>query len=235
MMNHAPLSRALLSLLLFVAGLLHLITPELFAPAIPFEWKLEINLLAGVLEIALAFALWIPALKDSAARACAVWFLALLPIHLYVSIAQIEIFSISHPLLLWARTMLQPLLFFWALSLQEKGWIISQRWSEVAFLHYEVDAQILQPHCPFPLDTFKGKAVLSIVPFVMSRIRFPFLPQVPGLSRLLELNLRTYVIKDGRPAVYFFTLDSNHLPGVLIARWFFALPYRWMELKFHQN
>ena len=53
-----------------------------------------------------------------------------------------------------------------------------------------------------------------------------------GLSKLLELNLRTYVTMKGKPAVYFFTLDSNHLPGVLIARWFFALPYRLKKLAF---
>ncbi len=109
---------------------------------------------------------------------------------------------------------------------------MSQHWSHVVFLHYEVDAFKLQNLVPFPLDLFEGKAVVSIVPFVMSRIRFPFLPQVPGPSKLLELNLRTYVRVNGRPAVYFFTLDSNHLPAVLIARWFFFLPYRWVKLCF---
>lgn len=124
------------------------------------------------------------------------------------------------------------LLFFLTLSFQEQDWIISQRWEEVVFLHYSVDVDELQKMVPFKLDLYQGKAVLSIVPFVMKKIRFPFLPPVPGLSQLLELNLRTYVIVNGRPAVYFFTLDSNHLPGVLIARWFFALPYRWMKLRF---
>ncbi len=127
-----------------------------------------------------------------------------------------------------------PLIFFYflALSFQERGWVISQRWKDVAFLHYKVDAEELQKKVPFPLDLFQGDAIVSIVPFVMSRIRFPFLLPVPGLSRLLELNLRTYVVVNGVPAVYFFTLDSNHLPAVLIARWFFALPYRWMKLSF---
>ncbi len=101
------------------------------------------------------------------------------------------------------------------------------------FLHYEVDAKSFQEKVPYPIDLFEGKAVVSIVPFVMGRIRFPFLSIVPGLSRLLELNLRTYVKVAGRPAVYFFTLDANHLPGVLIARTLFRLPYRWrrMELR----
>jgi uncharacterized protein YqjF (DUF2071 family) len=95
-----------------------------------------------------------------------------------------------------------------------------------------VDAFELQKKVPFPLDLYRGEAVVSIVPFVMRKIRFPFLFPVPGLSQLLELNLRTYVKVNGRSAVYFFTLDSNHLPAVLIARWFFALPYRWIKLSF---
>lgn len=122
--------------------------------------------------------------------------------------------------------------YFLVLSFQKRGWVISQRWKDVVFLHYKVDAKELQKKVPFPLDLFEGDAIVSIVPFVMSRIRFPFLFPVPGLSQLLELNLRTYVIVNGTPAVYFFTLDSNHLPGVLIARWFFALPYRWVKLSF---
>lgn len=122
--------------------------------------------------------------------------------------------------------------YFIALSFQDRGWTISQRWLDVVFLHYKVDPKELQKKVPFPLDLYQGQAIISMAPFAMSNIRFPFLPPVPGLSQLLELNLRTYVILNGRPAVYFFTLDSNHLPGVLIARWFFALPYRWIKLTF---
>lgn len=227
------ISRTLLSLLLASAGFFHLMAPSLFDPAIPFSFTLEINIFAGVLELLLAFGLWLPKTKDLCARMTALWFLLLVPIHIYVSVKQIPMFGFSHPALLWGRTLLQPLLFLWALSLQDKGWIISQRWSDVLFLHYEVEPRKLQNLVPFPLDLFEGKAVVSIVPFVMSRIRFPFLLAIPGLSRLLELNLRTYVRVDGKPAVYFFTLDSNHLPGVLVARFGFSLPYRYrkMELK----
>ena len=221
--------------LLFFAGLFHLFLPELFNPAIPLKWKSEINLVVGVMEMILALFLWSPKFKDFAARASALWFLLLIPIHVYVSVYQIPMFGISHPALLWARTLMQPLLYVLALSIQDKNWIISQRWSEVVFLHFEVDAQKLQSLTPFPLDLYQGKAIVSIVPFVMSHIRFPFLPSVPGLSKLYELNLRTYVKVNNRPGVYFFTLDSNHLPGVLIARWFFSLPYRWVKLSFQKD
>jgi uncharacterized protein len=225
------ISRSALSLLLLVAGVIHLARPDLFNPAIPFDHKFEINLAAGILEILLAIGFWIPKSRELSARLSALWFLLLIPIHVYVSFYQIPIFGVSDPSLLWGRTFLQPLLFFWALSLQRKGWIISQRWSEVLFLHYEVDSTELQKIVPYPIDLFGGKAVVSIVPFVMSSIRFPFLPAIPGLSKLMELNLRTYVRVNGRPAVYFFTLDSNHWPGVLIARLGFSLPYRYRVMR----
>jgi uncharacterized protein len=225
------ISRLSLSLILPVAGVAHLLRPEFFDPAIPFPWKWEINLFSGILEICLAIFLWVPKFNDRAARASALWFLLLIPIHVYVCVKNIPIFGVSHPLILWGRTFFQPVLYFWALSLQRRGWIMSQRWEHVVFLHYEVDAAKLQSRVPYPLDLFDGQAIVSIVPFVMSRIRFPFLLPIPGLSELVELNLRTYVLVDGKRAVYFFTLDSNHLPGVLIARWFFALPYRWMKLS----
>jgi len=234
-MASAIISRALLSLVLLLAGVVHLVRPDLFDPAIPFWPKAQINLLAGVLECLLAIGLWTPKLRDRVAQLTALWFLILIPIHIYVSWNAIEIFGISHPALLWARTLLQLPLYFWALSLQDKGWLMAQRWSDVAFLHYAVEAKKLQEKVPFPLDLYQGDAVVSIVPFVMSHIRFPFLLPVPGFSTLRELNLRTYVRVNGVPAVYFFTLDSNHLPGVLIAQWFFALPYRWIKLTFNSS
>lgn len=155
--------------------------------------------------------------RDKIAQFFAILFLLLIPFSFLIS---------------WLLFPLLIILYIAALNLQDKGWIISQRWQEVVFLHYNVEVNELQKKVPFPIDLFNGQAVVTIVPFVMSRIRFPFLFSVPGFSQLLELNLRTYVIVNGRPAVYFFTLDSNHLPGVLIARWFFGLPYRWIKLSF---
>jgi uncharacterized protein YqjF (DUF2071 family) len=224
------ISKLALSSLLFSAGLIHLIRPELFNPAIPFGPKLEINIIVGIFEIGLTIFLWHRKTQDKATLLTAFWFLILTPVHIYVSYFEIPIFGVSDPLVLWMRTLFQGVLFFWALSLQDKGWIISQRWSDVLFLHFEVDPEELQKKVPFQIDLFEGKAIVSIVPFVMGRIRFPFLPIIPGLSRLLELNLRTYVTVSGKPCVYFFTLDANHLPGVLIARTFFQLPYRMREM-----
>lgn len=112
-----------------------------------------------------------------------------------------------------------------------QNWVIAQHWSHIAFLHYEVDVDHLASLLPVQLmpDTFENKAYVSIVPFHMSGVRFPFCPKLP-FSALWELNLRTYVTYKGQPGIYFFTLDSTHRLGNFIARNFFALPYRYQKM-----
>lgn len=103
-----------------------------------------------------------------------------------------------------------------------------QRWSHLLFLHWEVAAETIQARLPEGLfvDTFAGKAYLGVVPFFMEKVRpLPF-PTVRGLSDFLELNLRTYVYDaQGRPGVWFFSLDCDQWLAVKIARMGFHLPY----------
>lgn len=111
------------------------------------------------------------------------------------------------------------------------NWIIQQRWKHVLFLHWRTDPGALQALVPFELDLFEGKAVVSIVPFRMEAIRFPFMPSLPGVSSLWELNLRTYVKVGGRSGIYFFTLDTDSRLGCWVANRFFHLPYRLAEME----
>lgn len=115
-------------------------------------------------------------------------------------------------------------------------WIIQQKWSDLIFISYEVDKDLLKEALPSQLepDLYEDKAYVSIVPFVMSDIRFFFSPVLP-FSKLYELNLRTYVRYKGKKGIYFFTLDSNHRIGNLIARNFFHLPYRYSKIKFFKE
>ena len=110
-------------------------------------------------------------------------------------------------------------------------WIIQQKWSDVLFVSFEVDYDLLRNELPKDLevDTFNSKAYLSIVPFVMSDIRFFFTPPLP-FSKLSELNLRTYVRYKNKPGIYFFTLDSDHRLGNFLAQKVFNLPYRYAIL-----
>lgn len=103
-----------------------------------------------------------------------------------------------------------------------------QRWSDLLFLHWKVEASAVQATLPPGLfvDTFEGAAYLGLVPFFMERVRPAWLPPLPWVSWFLELNVRTYVHdREGRPGVWFYSLDCNQPLAVAIARRLFHLPY----------
>jgi uncharacterized protein len=51
------------------------------------------------------------------------------------------------------------------------------------------------------------------------------MPIVPGMSALPELNCRTYVSTEGKPGVFFFSLDTASRAAVVGARAGYHLPY----------
>lgn len=105
--------------------------------------------------------------------------------------------------------------------------LMRQNWGKLLFMHWPIDAALLRPLIPRRLiiDTFDGTAWIGIVPFTMWGVRPSFLPPMPWLSRLHELNVRTYVHLDGVPGVWFCSLDAALAPAVWAARRFFHLPY----------
>ncbi|HJS73871.1 MAG TPA: DUF2071 domain-containing protein [Vicinamibacteria bacterium] len=106
-------------------------------------------------------------------------------------------------------------------------WVMSMTWRDLAFLHWPVSAAALAARISpgLTLDTFYGDAYLGIVPFHMTGVRPRFVPPLPGLSSFIELNVRTYVSADGKPGVWFFSLDATSRLAVRGARRFFHLPY----------
>jgi uncharacterized protein YqjF (DUF2071 family) len=102
--------------------------------------------------------------------------------------------------------------------------LLSMRWRDALFAHWDVAPATVEERLPGPLDvaTYDGRAWLGIVPFEMADIRPRGAPV--GLS-FGEINLRTYVERDGRKGVYFFNLDAGDPVGVPLARRFYQLPY----------
>jgi uncharacterized protein len=102
-----------------------------------------------------------------------------------------------------------------------------QTWHDLLFAHWPIAPEVLRPRVPpeLPLDTFDGKCWLGIAPFHMSGVRPRGFPPLPGLSRFPELNVRTYTTLEGKPGVFFFSLDAANLPAVWAARLFYHLPY----------
>jgi len=111
--------------------------------------------------------------------------------------------------------------------LPKQPWVMRMTWSELLFAHWAVEPDVVASRLPagVTLDTREGKAWIGVVPFLMSNIAPRFCPPIPGLSRFLELNVRTYVTVDGKPGVWFFSLDAESKVAVRVARATFNLPY----------
>jgi len=112
-------------------------------------------------------------------------------------------------------------------------WIMTQRWNDLLFLHYPVAPETLRPLVPdvLTLDTYQQRAWVSITPFWINHVRPPGVPSLPWFSQFPEINVRTYVSRDGKPGVYFFSLDAGNLSAVWGARVFYRLPYWQASMK----
>ena len=111
--------------------------------------------------------------------------------------------------------------------LPDSPWIMSQVWHDLVFLHWPLPPDALSRLVPsgLELDLFEGQAWLGITPFWMSGVKLRGLPAVPGLSTFPELNVRTYVTREGRPGVWFLSLDATNPFAVRAARFLYHLPY----------
>lgn len=111
--------------------------------------------------------------------------------------------------------------------LPRQPWVMRMTWSELLFAHWSVGPQAVATLLPagVTLDTRDGQAWVGVVPFLMSNVAPRCCPLIPGLSRFLELNVRTYVTIDGKPGVWFFSLDAANRLAVRVARATFNLPY----------
>ena len=112
--------------------------------------------------------------------------------------------------------------------------VFLQNWEHLLLLHWRVDPDLIQATLPpgLNVDTTEDSAWLSIVPFCMSWVRPRRLPALPFISHFLQLNVRTYVYDDeGRPGVWFYSLDCSSGPACWVARKFFKLPYFQARMK----
>jgi uncharacterized protein len=113
-------------------------------------------------------------------------------------------------------------------------WVQAQSWIDLAFLHWRVDADELRRLVPkrLELDTFHGTAWLGVTPFLLTGFRLRGLPPLPRVSTFEELNVRTYVTWDGKPGIWFFSLEASSRLAVEAARRFYKLPYRQARMHY---
>ncbi|HYB94541.1 MAG TPA: DUF2071 domain-containing protein [Vicinamibacterales bacterium] len=106
-------------------------------------------------------------------------------------------------------------------------WVMVQRWHDLLFAHWRCPISDLRPLIPdaLEIETFDGHAWISVIPFYMTGVRVRGTPPVPTANEFEELNVRTYVTLDGRPGIWFFSLDCASLLAVVGARVGVYLPY----------
>jgi uncharacterized protein YqjF (DUF2071 family) len=111
--------------------------------------------------------------------------------------------------------------------LPARPWVVAQRWTDLVFAHWPIDLDRLAPHIPdgLTLDRYEDTAWVSMTAFLLSGLRLRGWPPLPWLSSFPELNFRTYVTRDGKPGVLFFSLDAGRSLAVLGARLGYHLPY----------
>ncbi|CAB4805210.1 MAG: DUF2071 domain-containing protein [Actinobacteria bacterium] len=107
--------------------------------------------------------------------------------------------------------------------------VMKQQWRDLAYLHFPYDPADVARLLPAGLDVdrFDGVAWVGLIPFSMKGVGVPGLPPVPYLGSFPEINVRTYVVRNGIPGVWFFSLDVNRMLPALVARAAYRLPYCW--------
>ena len=119
--------------------------------------------------------------------------------------------------------------------------VMRPQWQHLLFLHWEYEPAAVQSLLPpgLELDTYENRAYVGLVPFRMANVRPRPLPDWGRwghfYSRFPELNVRTYVLRDGVPGVWFFSLDAASSLAVMTARAWFRLPYFKARMRLHET
>jgi uncharacterized protein YqjF (DUF2071 family) len=109
---------------------------------------------------------------------------------------------------------------------------VAQTLEDQMFAHWRVPADALGPLLPaaLELDTFAGRAYLTVSVFRVRGLRLRGLLPVPVVSSFLQLNVRTYVTAGDKRGVWFFSLDVSSLPMAELARRASRLPFHFARM-----
>ena len=110
-------------------------------------------------------------------------------------------------------------------------------WEELTMLHWRYPVEEVQRLIPdgLTVEAFDGSAWVGLIPFRM-RVDLPFLPAMPRILHFPETNVRTYVTdRQGRPAVWFFSLEASSPLAVITARTTYRVPYYWADMTIERT
>jgi uncharacterized protein YqjF (DUF2071 family) len=112
-------------------------------------------------------------------------------------------------------------------------WKYFQQWQDVLMLHWEVPAANLHRLLPLgiSLDTIDGKAWISLVIFSVKNMKARSLSLPDFIGSFEEINLRTYVKKDGIAGIYMFSIETNKKLVAAMTRLLIGVPYMSCTIK----
>jgi uncharacterized protein YqjF (DUF2071 family) len=112
-----------------------------------------------------------------------------------------------------------------------------QHCHDILWMHWSCPVETVQAALPpgLHVDTYKDKAFVGIVPQRVTGLRLGWAPPIPFMSSGIELSVRTYVHDDqGRPGIWFFSIDTNNSLAVTAGRSRFKLNYQPAITDFHR-
>ncbi|WP_269537687.1 DUF2071 domain-containing protein [Cerasicoccus fimbriatus] len=118
----------------------------------------------------------------------------------------------------------------------EGGPLLRAAWRDALMVHFIIEPKELQPHTPFLLDLFEGKAVVTLVFFRMTDLRFETWPGGPHWmlkpGEHAFLNVRTYVVVDGEPGIHFLREYVPKLLARIVGPLTYGLPYHFTRMHY---
>lgn len=117
--------------------------------------------------------------------------------------------------------------------LKPDRWRYYQEWNDALFLHWKVKPEQLVSFIPdgLEIDLFDDCAWVSFVAFDMQSVRPRNVPAFAPVSDFHELNVRTYVRYEGKPGVYFLSIEAEKLLACFVAKTMSRLPYRYAAIS----
>lgn len=115
----------------------------------------------------------------------------------------------------------------------DQPWKYYQEWNNAIFLHWEVSTELIKPMLPkgVELDILNRKTWVSLVAFNMNNICVKGFPKVPHISDFHEINIRVYVIYNGKPSVYFLSMEGSKRVSCQVLKTLSRFPYRYSKME----
>ena len=106
-------------------------------------------------------------------------------------------------------------------------WVGFQGWRDLLFASWSMPIDQVRAIVPSQLevDSYDGRAWVSLVPMRVEGAHFRDVAPIPGLDHFCEINLRTYVKLGDEHGVYFITIDCADAIADWLGEKLFEAPF----------